>query len=365
MITSGIRELLRSALGAAVILSAIAIWRPALADELAGQVQIVVGAAQLIDASGKARPIERGIEVRQGDRVVTQEGALVQLKLTDGTFVAVRTNTDVAIEKYRYDDKSAPNSSLLLKLARGALRSITGLIGGSNPDGYKVITPTATIGIRGTDHEPVFIPEPKPGETPIGAPGTYDKVNSGATVILTQLGAVDIKPGQVGFVPITPGVVPKLLPVTPEFFKKLDPKGEGSRSGKQLGDQKFLARPMVKPELAGELKSATPVDTIKSETLLSPTASKTLSPALIESSSTLLVAPKLESATSTTLAPTTTLVAPTTTLIAPTTTLIAPTTTMIAPTTTLIAPTTTLVAPTTTTINPTLTPKTISPILLK
>ncbi|MBK9445337.1 MAG: FecR domain-containing protein [Betaproteobacteria bacterium] len=358
-------------------LFAIATSLPAVADEVAGQVQIVVGAAQLIDASGKARALERGGEVRQGDRVVTEEGALVQLKLTDGTFVAVRTNTDVAIEKYRYDDKTAQNSSLLLRLARGALRSITGLIGGSNPGAYKIATPTATIGIRGTDHEPVYIPDPKPGETPIGIPGTYDKVNSGATVILTQFGTVDVKPGQVGFVPITPGVAPKLLPAVPDFFKRLDPKGDSAgRGGKELGSNKFLARPGLKPAREGEFKAVMPVDTIKSEATLSQT--------LNEPSSTLLAAPKLEAAagtavapaTTTAIAPTTTLapttltaptatmIAPTTTLVAPTTTLMAPTATMIAPTTTFVAPATTTIAPTTT-INPTLTPKTISPILLK
>jgi hypothetical protein len=326
----------------------------AWADELAGQVQIVVGAAQLIDASGKARPLERGSQVRQGDRVVTEEGALVQLKLTDGTLVAVRTNTDVSIEKYRYDDKTAQNSSLLLKLARGALRSITGLIGGSNPEAYKVATPTATIGIRGTDHEPVYIPEPKPGETPIGTPGTYDKVNSGATVIVSREGVIDIKPGQVGFVPIAPGTAPKLLPAVPDFFKRLDPKSDGAGKGnRELGNQKFLARPQLKQGLDPEIKpigvvgekAIAPIDPLRTE--------KTLSPTLIEAAPTLQTAPKLEAVT-TTLAPINTAIAPTTTL--------APINTAITPTM-IVAPTTiTQPAPT---ISPTLTPKLITPILLK
>ncbi len=331
----------------------------AWADELAGQVQIVVGAAQLIDASGKARPLERGSQVRQGDRVVTEEGALVQLKLTDGTFVAVRTNTDVAIEKYRYDDKSAQNSSMLLKLARGALRSITGLIGSNNPEAYKVVTPTATIGIRGTDHEPVFIPDPRPGEVPVGPPGTYDKVNSGATVIITLDGSVDIKPGQVGFVPIVPGTAPKLLPAVPDFFKRLDPKGDATGKGNRgLGDQKFLARPQLKQGLDPDVKSLGAIDAPKGERTLAPTdilrTEKPLSPAVVETAPTLLqAAPKLE--------PATTLSPAINTHIAPTTTL-APITTTIAPTM-MVAPTTT-VQPTTT-INPTLPPKIIAPILLK
>jgi hypothetical protein len=154
---------------------------------------------------------------------------------------------------------------------------------------------------------------------------------------------VDVKPGQVGFVPITPGVAPKLLPVVPDFFKRLDPKGEpANRGGKELGNNKLLARPALKEGRAGELRSVTSVDTIKSEAKLSPT--------LLEPSSPLLATPKLEATTSTAIAApsATTTIAPTTTLVAPTTTLIAPTTTLTAPTTTLIAPTTTLMAPTTT-----------------
>ena len=309
----------------------------ALADELAGQVQIVVGAAQLIDASGKSRPIERGGQVRQGDRVVTEEGALVQIKLTDGTFVAVRTNTDVVIEKYRYDEKTSQNSSMLLKLARGALRSITGLIGNSNPEAYKVVTPTATIGIRGTDHEPVFIPDPKPGETPIGPPGTYDKVNSGATAIITPEGSIDIKPGQVGFVPVTPGTTPKLLPAIPDFFKRLDPKHDGAgRGGKEPGDGKYLARPQLKQGLDLNVKSMGTTDALRTEKSIEPVdtlrTEKTLSPVILEAAPTIQSPTKLEAATA----------------IAPTVS-------------TTIAPATTI--NTTTTLNPTLTPKTVSPTI--
>lgn len=332
------------------------------AQENAGQVQVVVGAAQLIDFSGKARALERGAEVRQGDRIVTGEGALVQMKMTDGALISVRTDTDVTVEKYRHDEKASQNSSMLLKLARGALRSITGLIGGNNPDAYKIATPTATIGIRGTDHEPVFIPEPKPGETPMAPPGTYDKVNSGATTITTQIGTIDIKPGQVGFVPIAPGMPPKLLPAVPDFFKRLDAKGDSAGRGtKEGGDGKMLARPMIKTLDPSIKPLATGTEPIKTETTLSPT----LSPVLIETAPTLTTATKLEPATTTTLIAPTTTIQPTTTLIAPTTT-IQPTSTLIAPTT-IIQPTNTLIAPTTTTTIKTISPTTttISPTLLK
>lgn len=337
--------------GAVAAMLVLSLPVAAQTQETAGQVQVVVGAAQLIDLSGKARPIERGAEIRQGDRIVTEDGALVQMKMTDGALVSVRTNTDVTVEKYKHDEKSAQNSNMLLKLARGALRSITGLIGGSNPDAYKIVTPTATIGIRGTDHEPVFIPEPKPGETPLAPPGTYDKVNSGATRIITSLGNVDIKPGQVGFVPVAPGVVPKLLPAVPDFFKQLDPKGDASSRApanpKEAGNAKLLNRPLLQPALGADVKSLGTLENLKTE--------KTLSPALLESAPTLQTPLKTEAA-------------PTlqTTTIQPTTTILQPAT--IQPSTTLTAPTAIQPAPTiqpTTTINPLLVPKTTTTTILK
>lgn len=216
------------------LVMALGAWEAVHAAEAAGYVQVVVGSAKLYDAAGMERDIQKGAEIRPGDRIVTGDQSLVQMKLTDGSYVSVRTNTDVALEHYRHDEKSPKESGALLKLVRGALRSITGLIGARNPDGYRIVTPTATIGIRGTDHEPVFIPEPKAGETPMGAPGTYDKVNSGATVIRAASGEINIRPGQVGFVPAAARVPPVILPAVPDFFKKLDPaKERAARRGEQ------------------------------------------------------------------------------------------------------------------------------------
>ncbi|MGH8446844.1 MAG: hypothetical protein ACREVL_16350, partial [Solimonas sp.] len=39
-----------------------------------------------------------------------------------------------------------------LRLLKGGFRTVSGLIGKANPDEYRVTTPVATIGIRGTDY---------------------------------------------------------------------------------------------------------------------------------------------------------------------------------------------------------------------
>jgi hypothetical protein len=95
---------------------------------------------------------------------------------------------------------------------------VTGLIGHLNKAHYRISTPTATIGIHGTDHEPMYIPKADSGQRAQGAPGTYDKVNSGGVYIQTAAGSVDVKPNEVGFAPIAPNVAPMILHEIPRFY---------------------------------------------------------------------------------------------------------------------------------------------------
>jgi len=77
-----------------------------------------------------------------------------------------------------------------------------------------VQTPTVTIGVRGTDYEPLVIPEgSKTGEA-----GTYNRVNIGETEMRTAQGSVVVKPNQAGFVPRRGAVKPRLLDRVPAFF---------------------------------------------------------------------------------------------------------------------------------------------------
>ncbi len=359
-----------------------------LAQTSAGTVMVVTGRVVAIDLQGRERELQKGGDVFPGDRVVTADAALAQIRMLDGGYLSILSSTEMAIEKFVHDEKNQSNSSIVLGLIKGGLRSITGLVGRNNPAAYQVRTSTATIGIRGTDHEPMFIPANLPGVAagdPSVVPGLYDKVNSGETFIRNDLGTISLKPGQVGFSPIKPEVPPQMLLKVPEFYKaKLAvdrPEGKDVDEGerKPAPTSKGL-RPTTASRLATQktLDGAAISDKVGTSTLLgtktlasepvpmSATTSTQLEP--VKSTSTLMAPTTLQTTSTTTLQPaTTTLTAPTTTLIAPTT-LTAPTTTLIAPTattspatSTYIAPkTTTYIAPTTT-IQPTTT--TISPLL--
>lgn len=187
---------------------------PAGAAIVAGTVELAEGEVQVLRESQSLAP-KVGDVIHQGDTVVTAKDGELHLRMEDQGFLALRPNTRMKIEAYRAkgdrDDKS------VLFLFTGTLRSITGWIGKNVPRNYRIRTATAALGIRGTDHEPLYIPEDPRGAE--GEPGTYDKVNEGETFIQNPRGRVFVKPNQSAFVPFHARVAPKLLPKIPAFFR--------------------------------------------------------------------------------------------------------------------------------------------------
>lgn len=201
-----------------IVVLVVAIVSDVLAAS-AGRVQFVAGQVTAETPDGTARALKKGDSVEEGEAVVTGADGQAQLVMIDEALVAVRPNTRLRFETYQYAGKQDGTESAVMALLRGGFRTLTGIIGKAKRSAYRINTPTATIGIRGTDHEPLYIPPPAPGETPPGPPGTYNKVNSGETYIENANGRIELGPNQAGFASATPGVAPVKLPKLPEFMR--------------------------------------------------------------------------------------------------------------------------------------------------
>lgn len=191
----------------------------------AGRVQFVFGDSKALAANGVERALKKGDVVHEGDTVITGPSASLQLLMVDDAMVAVRPNSRLRIDIYRFQGKEDGSERGVLHLIKGAFRSITGAIGHTDKKNYKIITDTANIGIRGTDHEPAYL---LPSQAKVGDPGTYDMVNSGGTYIATPWGRVDVSPNQVGFASSKPGSVPVLLEGVPGFMRAAPPMAQGA-----------------------------------------------------------------------------------------------------------------------------------------
>jgi len=129
-------------------LLAMAAMETALASA-AGLVDFAVGDARATGPDGQARALAKGAEINAGDRVLTNQGR-VQIRFSDGAYVSLQPNTTFEVRQYRYSGRTDGSETGVFGLLRGALRTVTGLIGRVNRDAYQIQTPTATVGIRGT-----------------------------------------------------------------------------------------------------------------------------------------------------------------------------------------------------------------------
>jgi len=102
-------------------------------------------------ASGVTKVLSIGSKVDEGDTVVTERRTYARLKFSDGGEVTLRPNTQFKVDKYAYDQTKPKDDEGSFSLIKGGLRAVSGQIGKrGNQDSYRMKTPTATIGIRGT-----------------------------------------------------------------------------------------------------------------------------------------------------------------------------------------------------------------------
>lgn len=118
----------------------------------AGEIEFARGVGFAQTPGQQPRTLGKGLAIREGDRLTTADGASAILKLQDGTRMTVRPNSEMVISQFRFKE-DAPDNNMALQLFRGGLRAITGLISKNSASAARITTPTATIGIRGTDFD--------------------------------------------------------------------------------------------------------------------------------------------------------------------------------------------------------------------
>lgn len=120
-----------------------------------GKVIAARGDTHALNDEGVQRTLKRRSAVFNGDTLVTGADARLQVRFADGTLLALRPESEYRVDSYQYDQaEDDENFSTLLK---GGFRTITGVISKDDPEAYKVKTPVATIGVRGTNYETALV----------------------------------------------------------------------------------------------------------------------------------------------------------------------------------------------------------------
>ncbi|MCF8197890.1 MAG: hypothetical protein K9J42_03925 [Sulfuritalea sp.] len=239
------------------------------------------------------RALSVGSPVFVGERVRAGQQSEAVLKTVDAGAMAIRPGTEFVAEQFAAEDK--PTDSFTVRLFTGSLRVISGWIARTNRSGHKIVTASATIGIRGTDHEP-YVLSAALAKTTGNPAGTYDKVNRGGTTMEVGENKLDIDTGRVGFVRAPSPVrhralltilLPVLLDKVPNFYvpgefdaeldrysatadedalkqleqRRKDPKSETMAPKVEPVPQKAAPMPLEKAPMAPAVPSAAPVTT--------------------------------------------------------------------------------------------------------
>jgi len=122
---------------------------PAAAQSI-GSVVHVQGIASAQKPGEPARFLQKGDGLNEGDVLNTAARGYAVIELKDGSKMTLRPDTTFAISEYR--DGTA-NDGMLLRILKGGMRAVTGLISKRNPASVRINAATATIGIRGTSFD--------------------------------------------------------------------------------------------------------------------------------------------------------------------------------------------------------------------
>jgi len=122
-----------------------------MASTAVGKMKYVRGVLTAQHHAKGTRIMGRDALVYEEDTLTTGRRSFAIVLMDDGTQITIRPESSLGIEKYIA--RRGRNDSAILNLFKGGIRAITGFISKKRDDAYKIRTPVATIGIRGTEFD--------------------------------------------------------------------------------------------------------------------------------------------------------------------------------------------------------------------
>lgn len=133
---------------ASFLVMLVAALSPAQAKYVA-RVALAVGDTSRVNGSN-IEALRVGTQLQAGDRIRTGPDAVAILVFADDGRVSVRPDSELWIKQYDIDPKGI-NTRIELELVKGIVRQISGNASRAQPERYRLNTPVAAIGVRGTD----------------------------------------------------------------------------------------------------------------------------------------------------------------------------------------------------------------------
>ena len=128
-----------------ILFSAVACYS---ADETIGRVNQVKGKTFVV-RDGQEYSAEKGFRLKINDTLKTDPDAAIGITFDDETVLSIGANSELSVSEYVFNPNQS-RFSFVVKMVRGTAAYMSGLIAKISPESARFITPSASIGIRGT-----------------------------------------------------------------------------------------------------------------------------------------------------------------------------------------------------------------------
>ena len=115
----------------------------------AGEIKVAQGAAH-IERGAERLSARVGMPVQEADRVVTGADGTVGITFADNSLLSIGPSSTFAIDRYVFDSTTHAGK-FDSTLSKGTLAVVSGKMVKQSPEAMHVRTPSAIMGVRGTD----------------------------------------------------------------------------------------------------------------------------------------------------------------------------------------------------------------------
>lgn len=134
---------------AALLLCAPLLATAASTATKAGMIKNAKGKV-FVEREGRSLPISAGFGVNTNDRIVTGADGSTGIMLLDDTLLSVGPASTISLDKFSFDP-GTHDGALSASVKRGTLAVISGKLAKKTPGTVQFSTPTAILGVRGTE----------------------------------------------------------------------------------------------------------------------------------------------------------------------------------------------------------------------
>ena len=119
------------------------------AQTIAGSVKTLLGSAS-VQRGNESLSVKKEMPLYSKDVIETTASAFVGVVLTDGTKITAGANTKLNLANYEFNPETQ-KGAMKVNVVKGIIQVASGTLGKTSRENVQFNSPTASIGIRGTN----------------------------------------------------------------------------------------------------------------------------------------------------------------------------------------------------------------------